>query len=186
MQQSASGIVRRKARLGPSRASGLQQRFEAAGCVRGEGIDDLDVDQAPAVLHVLAENRRATGLPCRGPEHRVPERQPMLLDHFHGVDEGRRAGGGDLEDAEPVTHEAAGARGREEVLPRRCVKELRKRLYREYAVAPGSPFQKRPTLLVAFAGIAVDRVDEDVGVEGEATFNLNFESMHESTRCFSG
>jgi hypothetical protein len=76
--------------------SPIQQIRHPRDSIRGEWIDELDAAQALAVLHILAEDRGAAGLSRRGPNHCVPEGQPMLMDRVDSVDQGRLVGGDDI------------------------------------------------------------------------------------------
>ena len=95
----------------------------------------------------------------------------MHMDRVDGVDQGRVAGGDDIEDVEPIAHEGARQGWLEQLLARGCVEELGRRLYRQHAVAPGGPRHELSGPHLTLAGVAVDRIYENVGVEREAPLN---------------
>ena len=95
MQEQRRGL-KVLAAIGPSffrqSPSCFKESRQTSRGVRGERIDELDAAQAPAVLHIFAEERSAADLPCRGPNHGIPEREPMLIHRVHGIDKGRVVG----------------------------------------------------------------------------------------------
>ena len=76
--------------------------------------------------------------------------------------------GSDREYGMPVAHERRGFDGVEQCLPRAHMIELGETLKREYAVGASGPRNQVERRGVMIAGVEIDRVDEDVGVEGES------------------
>lgn len=90
-----------------TRTHGRQLALEKLPVLLLEKIDERDAAERAAILTIFAEKKADPCSSCRGPQHRVPKREIVILDGDHGVVQSERVGGMDIYDRTQVLDETA-------------------------------------------------------------------------------
>lgn len=135
---------------------------------RSERIGDGQAVHGQPVVPVLADQKDATGLPGRGEQHRVPEREPVRADQMDRL--GKR-GTGCAVDGKGRTQAVDDLSYLRRRHPGACQKpsaQFAEALQDQYPALPVSATEDVQTCLVTITRILIGGIHEDVRIEGEA------------------
>ena len=152
--------------------SAAEQGLDARVVLAEKGVDEPDALEFLSILKVLAEDRRTTGPPSRGPEHRIPEGNPKTLQNSHRVHEITHRVRSDPKHLKPVADESTRVFGPQQTFARGCGEELGERLQGQDTVRPRGPrHQRERNLMPIRVRVLIRGIHEDVGIERKAALN---------------